>query len=146
MTNEQELIVARQLYDHGDLDKAYELCDKWLTQDPNDGHWLTLMCNILVRSGKLPVAYIIAKHLTRMAPNMSGAWTNLGMVANELWQEKEAERCYKKALKYCGKEKTRYMILVNIAAMMIDCGRFRADSQRPGPAWQSRRVWSRRRQ
>ena len=129
MNREESLIIARSLYEAGEVDKSYELCEKWLTQDPNDGPFLTLMCNVLVKGQKVPIAYQIAKRLVQMEPRMAGAWVNLGMIANELWQEAEAERAYKRALKYCGKPKTRYMILVNIAAMMIDCGRFKDAEQ-----------------
>ena len=120
-----ELNVAKDLAEMGELDKAYELTDKWLNKDPNDTDFLTLLCYIMQKSHKLPVAYHLAKTLTAKLPREPSAWINLGLACNELWQEKESERAYKRALEYSRTEESRSMALINMTALLIDTGRFK---------------------
>lgn len=121
---DRDLRAAQQFAEQGDLDAAYKIADRYLTADPNDGRFLMVMIYVMMASKKMPIAYSLAKRAVELMPRNAGAWMNMGMAANDLWLTKEAERAYKKALKFANNDGTRSKIHVNLAAMLIDTGDF----------------------
>ncbi len=118
------LEAAQDLAENGDLDKAYKIADKHLKDDPNAVPWLALMTYVMLSSHKPTIAYSLARRVVDLAPRDSGAWMNLGMAANDLWRDGEAERFYKKGLKWAKTDEQRSKLLVNLCAVLIDTGRF----------------------
>ena len=121
---QSEIELARQCYESNDFDNAYRLCDKHLKDDPNHPKWLTLMALTLLGAEKPTVAYSLGKRVTQLAPKDAYAWLNMGMIAAGLWRDDEAERCYRRGLKYSTENEQRAMLHVNMSSVMIDTGRF----------------------
>ena len=124
MSRKDDLERAKDLVDNGDLDNAYVLADRWLRENPNDVMFMTIMTAVMLNSHKPTIGYSLAKRCTQLAPKEPGVWLNLGMAANDLWLETEAERHYRKALKLARTDEQRSMLCVNLASVMIDTGRF----------------------
>ena len=119
-----EIELARQCYEANDFDNAYKLCDKNLKEDPNHPKWLTIMGLTLLGAGKPTVAYSLTKRVTEIAPKDAYGWLNMGMVAAALWRDDEAERCYRRGLKFSTEDEQRSMLHVNMSSVLIDTGRF----------------------
>jgi len=118
----RDLVIARHLADAGELDQAYTVADKWLNLDPNDGPFLTVLTSIMIQSEKRPIAYALSKKLTQLMPNNAASWINMGQVSADLWMVTEAKRCYRKAAELAESPRQKSMILINMAAMLIDLG------------------------
>lgn len=125
MSREEDLKLAQRLSTGEDPDTAYRIADRYLKENPNDPAFLTIFCYLMLQSGKPTMGYTLAKRVTQLLPKDAGAWLNLGMAANDLWQSKESERAYKKALKYAPEDKRKSMICVNLGSLFVDTGRFK---------------------
>lgn len=124
MIREEELANAKILAERGDLDKSYQLVQRWLIEDPNDVLALVLCTFILRKARKLPEAYHISKKVTELAPNESAGWINYGQICNELFRADDAERAYKRGLSVAKDDDAISMLNTNLAALHIDMGRF----------------------
>jgi tetratricopeptide (TPR) repeat protein len=124
MPRHEDLEQARDFADANRLDDAFKICDRYLTDNPNDVGFLTVMTYVMLMSQKTTIAYHMAKRCTELAPKECGVWMNLGMAANDLWLTKEARRYYERGLKLAKNDKQRSMMCVNIASVLIDTGRF----------------------
>lgn len=115
---------AADLGERGKLEQAWKLTGKMLMDDPNDLKALVTGSYLMRRMGGLPQAYHFAKAATIIAPRDSGAWTNLGHCASEMWLVEEAERCYRHGLRVATHPTHKTSLLVNLSALYIDNGRF----------------------
>lgn len=115
---------ARDLVEEGELDQGVEIATRFLKLDPNDVVALTVLTAAMIRANKLPIAYHLSKRLGELAPDKPSSWINLGMACNELWLEAETEEAYRKGLEVCDSDHAHKMLLTNMAALMIDTGRF----------------------
>ena len=120
----EALEQVRDLTDAGEADQAYVIADKWLQDDPNDVHFLCAMAHIMLAAEKMTVAYSLAKRCTELAPYESGVWMTFGMVCGDMWLDKEAERAYRRGLKYAKSDKQKIMLALNTASVHINAGRF----------------------
>lgn len=120
----RDINIGRDFAEAGNLDEAYRIADEHLRENPNAIGPLALMVYVMLSSHKPSIAYTLAKRCTELSPRDSGCWMNLGMAANDLWRDKEAERYYRRALKFCTRDSQRSKVLVNLAAVLIDTGRF----------------------
>ena len=125
MSREDDLELARKLAGEKELDKAYTICDRYLSEDPNDVWFLTVMVYIMLQSQKHTIAYHLAKRAAELCPTEPGIWMNLGMAANDLWLTKEARKYYERGLKLAHGEREQSMLSVNIASVLIDTGHFK---------------------
>jgi len=125
MNKKEALKRAQDLAEDGEIDEAYTLSDYWLKKNPNDVGFLTVLCSIMSDARKDIIAYQLATRCTQLIPNNAAAWINKGRTANQLWLEKESERAYNKALKLTQTPAQAYMILTNIAALLIDIGEYK---------------------
>ena len=121
----QALKRARDLVESGELDEGVRIAEVYLKVDPNDIVALCVLTSALIRAEKLPVAYHLAKRLVELAPKHASSYINLGMVANELWLNSEAERAYHRGLRVSADERTQKILLINLCALMVDTGRFK---------------------
>ena len=124
MTRQTDLERARDLSEDGKWNDALVICDRYLTENPNDPAFLTIVTYCLLLAHKTVMAYHMAKRCTDLVPKEAGAWMNLGMAANDLWLTKEARRYYEKGLRLAKNDKQRSMMCVNIASVLVDTGRF----------------------
>lgn len=124
MIREEELTLAKNLAERGDLDKAYAYASRWLIEDPNDVLALVICTFILRKARKLPEAYHIAKKVTELAPENAAGWINYGQICNELFRVDDAERSYKRGLTVAKDPNSISMLYTNLAALHIDLGRF----------------------
>jgi len=116
-------VEAAHLGEAGKLEQAWKITAKMLMDNPKDVKALVTGSYLMRRMGGLPQGYHFGRAATQLAPKDSGAWTNLGHCASEMWLVDEAERCYKTGLKFAqGPHRTS--LLVNLSALYIDNGRF----------------------
>ncbi|MGB5630947.1 MAG: tetratricopeptide repeat protein [Woeseiaceae bacterium] len=121
----RDIAHGQDLKDGGDYEGAYNIAYNWLRLDPEDPAAMCLLIGILCETDKIAIAHPIAKRLTQIAPEAAVSWLNYGRCAGDLWQYKEAERAYKKALSLSKDDKTKSSICVNVSCMMVDHGRFK---------------------
>jgi tetratricopeptide (TPR) repeat protein len=119
-----DLREARDLAESGKLADAMRMVTEALQEDVNDPKALVLASFICEKSGQDGIAYHIAKRVTDLYPNEGSGWTNLGRCADSLWRMEEAERAYKRALKCETRGHKRLTVLVNMAALYLQVGRF----------------------
>ena len=124
MLNERKLNVAQDLAEAGDYDRAYAICDKELSSDPNNYRWLTIMVYIMLQTEKPTIAYHLARRVADLEPKKAAGWLNLGMACKDLRRDREAVRFAKKAFRFSDNEKQQAMINVNIGSSLIDMGEF----------------------
>ena len=122
---EQELRLAHKLSSESQWEQAYDIAYKWVKSDPNDAEALNIIAYIMLNTDKCAIAYPMLKHLTRIEPENSLAWLNLGMAASDLWRYNEAIRCYKKGIRYAKDDRQKSMQCVNISSVMVDHGCFK---------------------
>ena len=127
MSREADLNLCRDLVDRGhkgDLDQAYTIAKKYLSDNPEDTLFLVIMTAVMLNAHKPEIGYYLAEKCVQLAPEEPGTWLNYGMAANDLWFEEKALRYYKRGLKYARNDEQRSMFNVNIASVLIDTGRF----------------------
>lgn len=122
--NRLKLKAAQDLSQKGSLDQAYNLCEAVLMKYPNDADAVLCMQYIMMGAHKQGIAYHLGKVCTQMMPHDPVAWMNAGMAASDVWQIREAERDFKKAMKLATLPHTKGKILSNWAATLITDGRF----------------------
>ena len=120
----KSLKLAGSYYEQGELDKAWELIEKHLTQDPSEKQGLLLACAVLQKAGRNVAAYQFAKRLERVWPEQSATWTNLGTLAERLWLIEESESAHKKAVETATDPEDKLLALLNLGALYIQTGRF----------------------
>lgn len=129
---EHDARFAHELAQAGELDKAWEICERNLFNHPNDPRLLVLASYIFDKSGKLIVAYQLAKRSALEGPWFPESWINVGKMADNLWLVSESESAYKKAIKLIEASKTdpdrrkKNLLLchVNLAGLYVNVGRF----------------------
>ena len=119
-----DLREAQRLAEAGELDQAWQITDQALKNNPDDVLALVLATFILERSKRTTTAYQFARRVTELKPNQSAAWTNFGRCADELWRYEEAERAFRKAIKYAESPRVEALNLLNLAALYINYGEF----------------------
>lgn len=119
-----ELTYARKVAQKGDLDTAWKIVQRYLTEDPHDIEALVVGTYACRKARNMPVAYHLARAVTEVAPHEPAGWINLGQICNELWIEPEAERAYKRGLEIAKSDHDRCMVLHNLSAFRIDQGEF----------------------
>jgi hypothetical protein len=129
VSREEDIKLAQDLTANQDWEGGYKVADRYLKDNPNDAAFLTILCYIMLNTHKPTMGYTLAKRVTQLLPKDPGSWLNLGMAANDLWQAKEAERAYKKALMYAPDDKRKSMIYVNLSSLFVDTGRFKQAQQ-----------------
>jgi tetratricopeptide (TPR) repeat protein len=124
MSYESDLKRALELGKAGDHDESYRITDRYLRENPNDPKFLANMTWLMLNTGKPTLGYVLAKRVAELLPNDAGAWLNVGMAANDLWQSKEAERAYKRGLRLAPEDSRRSMLYINLGSLYVDTGRF----------------------
>lgn len=117
---------ARQLVEAGELDDAFELVQKILTDDPNDAHALVICAEALKKAKKLPLAYSLAQRATVLKPERAETWGAFGHAAQQLWRLDEALSAYRKAQQRSRTPGQQALYANNIASVHLDAGRFKA--------------------
>lgn len=121
----QLLRHAMESVEEGELDKAFVICNKFLSDDPNNPVALNVMTAALLKSGdKTPIAYHLAKRLAEINPKDVSTWINLSRAATDLWLVQEGLRAARKGLSIASKDRDRLILLINLSAALIDIGKF----------------------
>src|SRR5688572_29563011 len=115
---------ASALIEAGEIDKAYEIVEPILIDNPNDAQALCVASDIMKRGKKLPIAYSLAKRAAELKPERPEPWNCLGHSAQQLWRLEEAENCYKKALQRAQRPDQRALYNNNLASTYLDGGQF----------------------
>lgn len=118
------LVRGRQLWEQEKYDEAYDCARALLEDNPYDADALSLAGCIYERADNAPVAYHLFKVAVSICPTDGTHWSNLGRVAELMWRTKEAEDCYRKALKNVKRESTLQMLYANLSAMCVDNARY----------------------
>jgi tetratricopeptide (TPR) repeat protein len=115
---------AAALIDAGELDKAWEIVESVLMQNPNDAQGLCVAADIMKKAKRLPVAYSLAKRASEIRPERCEPWNCLGHAAQLLWRLEEAEACYKKAMQRALRDDQKALYSNNLASTHLDAGEF----------------------
>ena len=128
LIEEADLKYAAELAESGELDDAWDIVNARLTEAPNDVMALTLATSIQWKAKRLPISYQLAKAALREAPKLSTSWLNMGVCAESLYLEAEAERAYRMALQLHPKDKPRKKgyILTNYSSLLLTVGKWAA--------------------
>jgi tetratricopeptide (TPR) repeat protein len=118
------------LIDAGEIDKAWEIAEAVLMQNPNDAQALCVASDIMKKGKKLPIAYSLAKRASELRPERCEPWNSLGHAAQLLWRLDEAETSYKKAMARAARDDQRALYNNNLGSTYLDAGRF-ADAEAP---------------
>jgi tetratricopeptide (TPR) repeat protein len=121
---------ASALIDAGEIDKAWEIVESILMQNPNDAQALCVASDIMKKGKKLPIAYSLAKRAQELRPERCETWNALGHAAQLLWRLDEAETSYKKALARAARDDQKALYNNNLGSTYLDAGRF-ADAEAP---------------
>jgi tetratricopeptide (TPR) repeat protein len=105
-------------------DKAFELIDEKLRENPNDAQALVIASNILKSAKKLTIAYSLAKRASEIAPERAEVWSCLGHAAQHLWRMDEAISCYRKSLQRSQNKQQTALCNSNISSTYLDWGQF----------------------
>jgi tetratricopeptide (TPR) repeat protein len=124
--SENPYALAAAYAENGSFDQAWKIVGALLNHNPNDVAALVCGGYIMIRTGCLPQAYHFSKAATRLAPNEDGAWQNLAEAAQKLCLLDEAESYLKRALKCVKSEANRQSITLNLSALYVDRGNFKA--------------------
>lgn len=123
---ERKLVYkSRDFYDQGNVDGAWEILQKLLSDHPFNRDVLYMAGHVYKLAGNYPVAYHLFRQATEVDPKEASGWLNFGLAAEELWRTEEAERAYQKSLKLCAQGETRRHTLGNLAALCIDNARYK---------------------
>jgi len=115
---------VEQFATEGKLEQAWKIVNAMLIDDPRDARALVAGSFIMRRMGHLPAAYHFGRAATQVWQSEFSGWLNLGHACGEMRLVDEAERCYKRAVKLVKNERDRLDVMLNIAALYLDDGRF----------------------
>lgn len=87
---------------------------------------MTIGLDVWRKQNKPAVAYQFAKRVVEIEPNEPTGWSNLGMVADQLYLFDEAERCFQRAVSNSRSEKGKGSVFLNWACMLINKGDWHA--------------------
>jgi tetratricopeptide (TPR) repeat protein len=121
----ERLSAARRLVEMKEYDDAWNVVNDILIDDPNNVPALTMGTSIYDKARRLPLAYQMARRVVDLAPNLSSSWTNFGRLSEELYQIKDAEDAYKKAIELSNKPPVKALNLNNLASLYITTGRWK---------------------
>jgi len=116
---------AKELAEAGEFDKAWKIVNQCLQDNTNESRALLLLTYILEKSGRVPEAYHIAKRFCDIYPGEPAGWINVGRCCDILWKIDEAESAYKRAIACCREDELRKQAYNNMAALLIQAGRFK---------------------
>lgn len=122
MSSEYESVKA--LCDAGEMDKAWRIIKKILTENPNHPGALVSAGHIACRTEHFPESYHFLRSACQIAPHDAPAWMNWGHACSLMSLHDEAERHYLRALKLCKSIEDQKVLWVNLSALYIDCGQF----------------------
>jgi len=120
-----DLKRAKQLFDAGDPDAAWDIVDSKLQEDANHVPALTMASIIYDKANKVTLAYQIGARLIELAPKFSHAWNNFGRYAERLYRKDEAYKAYATAIKLAKKPHDLAHFLNNMASCCATFGDFR---------------------
>jgi tetratricopeptide (TPR) repeat protein len=85
---------------------------------------LTIGVDIWRKQNKPAVAYQFAKRVTEIDPSKSLGWSNLAMMADNLYRFDEAEACFQRAASTAKRDEEKSNIWTNWACMLINKGEY----------------------
>jgi tetratricopeptide (TPR) repeat protein len=115
---------AAALIDAGEVDKAWEIVESILMQNPNDAQALCVAADIMKKAKKLPIAYSLAKRASELRPERCEPWNALGHASQMLWRLEEAEASYKKAMQRAARDDQKALYSNNLGSTYLDGGQF----------------------
>lgn len=121
----KRLIEADRLAEAGELDDAWAIVDRHLTYiSPDTPRALVVAQKIYFKMRKMSVAYQFARRLADVDPRNSYAWSNLGMLEEQLYRFDNAERYFRKAEQLATDSESLYPIYLNWGCMLVSSGRW----------------------
>lgn len=94
----RELAVAEDLRQRGELDEALRVCTSFMADNFEHVPALTLAAHILIDADRIGLAQPLLKLASKLDPNSSVIWNNLGLCYQEGSDMAEGEACLIKAL------------------------------------------------
>jgi hypothetical protein len=125
----QERVVPREIppeikrSDHlrvkGELDEAMRVCVSYMNDNYDDVGALVMAAHILIDAKRLGLAQPLLKYASKLAPEESLIWNNLGLCYQEGADLEEGEACFKKAL---ARDPTDAFVWNNLAQLYVNTG------------------------
>lgn len=126
-TRLRELAKARDILESGQekaVDRAWAICNKHLSANPNDPHALLIAGFIYEKAQNPAVAYQFYRRVKELEPKQTSSYINFGRIAEELWQTPDAEKAYLKGMELAKQDSAKVMLYQNMAALCIDNARY----------------------
>jgi len=124
MDKKSLLREAAKLAEEGELDRAWDLTELVLLEEPNDVSAITMATQINRKARRMVTAYTWAKAGIANAPELAAAWLNMGCAAADLFRRDEAEMAYEQCEKLLNAKgwtaSQRALLLINKSAMYLD--------------------------
>lgn len=122
--NRKELQSALASWEDGDIDAAWNIAYKVLTDEPNEPSALCLAGLVFERKNNWPVAYQLFKRVVELMPKEPRAWLHMGRISGHLWQTQESERAYNRCLSLNPPDASKAQAYGNLSAIRLDHGRW----------------------
>ena len=113
----QEIMRAEELRMKGDLDAAMKVTLDFLNSNYEHVPAMVMAAHILADSKKLGLAQAILKLCTKLRPDSSLLWSDLGFCYQEGCDEREGEACFIKALQ---RNPNNAMALNNLSQLYVN--------------------------
>jgi len=111
---------AQRLIDEGNLQEATALLSRALDENPDDLTALFQFGEVLLKSDKIGIATNIYRQLSKLAPDRSEVWNNLGRCYQKRETSQEARKCFEKALRLDNRSAAA---LINLAVLDVNEGK-----------------------
>ena len=113
----RELVVAESLRQRGELDEALRVCVNFMNDHFEHLPAITLAAHIMIDAGRFGMAQPLLKLASKLDPNSSIVWNNLGLCYQEGTDVSEGEACFIKALH---RNPTDAFALNNLAQLYVN--------------------------
>lgn len=115
----RELMKAEELRAAGELDEAMRVCSRYMDDHFNDVPAIVMFAHIMLDAEKIGVAHSLLTLATKLMPNESMLWNDIGICYQEGADLKEGESAFLKALH---REPNNALALNNLAQLYNNTG------------------------
>lgn len=119
-----DLSQARVLIERRQYPEAWRLLEPRLLDNPDDVPSLVVANYFHIRTANYPLAYLLSRRVSELAPRDPVAWMNLAQACKFVQREKEGERAARQGLACAKKPDDQATLYTNLSGIYIDAGRF----------------------
>ncbi len=92
------LFRAKEAAEEGELDEALTQCSELLNEYPDNPEAIFIIAYIFIKAERYGLAFVFLQHATRIVPERSEVWNNVGLTAAKLGRLEQARKFLTKAL------------------------------------------------